>query len=412
MNRKKFLQTSLAGVAGFISNNTFTKSKTHSPLPLSKDSNRKNDLPFDQVKITNVKAYPHPRATFVKVETDAGVSGWGEGDHDHPKLVQQVVETVCKKELIGQDPFQSEYLWNRMYFKGEDLGQSGLLPGAIAGIDNALWDLKGKLLNIPVHKLLGGVKKTEIRVYGSFGRSAKGGYRNAEEMAVIATDFVSQGYKAIKARMQIRQLNVNPYPDETFNIIKAVRKAIGDDTILYVDYNNGYTAAKAIEMTNRLYEHFNIAGVEEPVSYQNYRDLAQVVASVDVPILAGEHEFNKWQVRELILTGNVDVINSDLIKAGGITENKKVAAMAQAFDKPIMVHSTRPTLGTAAALQFVASISNAGRFQEYAGPRPSMKLDQYFENKIQYKAGFLEVPQLPGLGLVVNEKKMEELRNS
>ncbi|MEL6925036.1 MAG: enolase C-terminal domain-like protein, partial [Bacteroidota bacterium] len=123
-----------------------------------------------------------------------------------------------------------------------------------------------------------------------------------------------------------------------------------------------------------------------------------------------EHEFNKWQVRELILTGKVDVINADAIKAGGITECKKMAAMAEAFDKPIMVHNTRPTLGSAACLQLVASLNNAGRFQEYGGPREYMNLQPYFDNHIEYADGFLKVPQAPGLGLIVNEKKMEALR--
>ncbi len=364
--------------------------------------------PPDTVKITDVKPYVFRKATFVKVETDAGVSGWGEGDHDHPELVAKLIDEICKDELLGHDPFNSEYLWMRMFFKGEDAGTTGLLPGAIAGVDNALWDLKGKLLNQPVYKLLGGNRVEKVRVYGSYGRSASGGYRSPKEMAEVGADFVAKGYKTVKARMQIRQLNIDPDPDPTFDIIKEVRNAIGDDIELFVDFNNGYTPAKAITMAKKLYEHFNIAAVEEPVSYLNYAGLSQVVEALDIPVLAGEHEFNKWQMRDLITIGNVDVINADLIKCAGLTECKKVADIAHAFDRPIMVHNARPMLATAASLQLVASIPNAARVQEYAGKREELGLNHLFHNYFTFKDGYLYIPQEPGLGLEVNEEAMEK----
>lgn len=396
ISRKHFLKTSLLGMAGL----TFAGGRIKESL--AQDSNHAD------VKVTDVKAYVFKSATFVKVETDAGVSGWGEADHDYPKLTAAVIEEICKKEVVGQNPFNSEYLWTRMYFRGYDAGSSGLLPGAIAGVDNALWDLKGKLLKMPVHKISGGSKVEKIRVYGSFGRSGGGRYKTPQEMAAIASKFVEQGYKTIKARMQIRQLNVDPEPDPTYDIIKAVRQAVGDDIELFVDFNNGYTAAKAIALAKKLYEHFNIAAVEEPVSQQNYPALRQVVETLEIPVMAGEHEYNKWQVRDLITIANVDAINADLIKCAGFTECRKIAAMAQAFDKLIMTHNTRPTLATAASLQLVASISNAARVQEYAGARPELGLTQLFENAFQFKDGYLYLPDGPGLGLLVNETEMEK----
>ncbi len=359
------------------------------------------------IKITDVKPYVFKKAAFVKVETDAGISGWGEGDHDHPALVGEVI-SILKKEIIGKDPFQSEYLWYQMYYKGEDIGTSGLMPGTIAGIDNALWDLKGKALNVPVHRLLGGANREKIPVYGSFARGEGKNVKSTEEMAAIAAGLVEQGYKAVKARMQIRQLNIDPYPDPTYDIIKAVRKSIGDNIELFVDFNNGYTPSRAIMIGKKLYEHFNIAAIEEPVTYQNYSDLAQVVEALDIPIMAGEHEFNKWQMRDLITIGKVDIINPDVIKAGGITECWKMAAMAQAFDKYVRVHNARPSLKTAASLQFISSIHNAAHFQEYAGPRTDLGLSDLFLNDIQYADGFLAVPQLPGIGLLPDEKMMEK----
>jgi L-alanine-DL-glutamate epimerase-like enolase superfamily enzyme len=367
-------------------------------------------LAAPNVRITDVIPYVMERATFVEVRTDAGVSGWGEGDHDNRMLIAEVVERLCKPICVGQSPFASEYIWNQTFYRGEDAGQSGLLTGAIAGVDNALWDLKGKLLDVPAYKLMGSSGKERTLVYGSYGRNKKGGKKTADEMAAEAMEFVDQGYRAVKARMQIRQLGIDPYPDDVFEVVRAVRKAIGDDIILFVDYNNGYTPARAIMQTLKLYEHFNIAGVEEPVTYQNMSDLAQVVDAVPVPVLSGEHTFNRWQARDLMVEGKVDILNTDAIKAGGISENLKMAHFAAAMDKPIMAHSTRPTLALSANLQVVAAVSNTGRFQEYGGPRRYMNLQELFEEEIRYEDGYLYLPEGPGLGLTVRPEAMERRR--
>lgn len=396
INRKQFITAAASLTGGAF-------------LPGKLTAGATAQIPTGQVKITNVKPYVFKKATFVKIETDAGISGWGEADHDYPKLTADVVGEICKKELIGQDPFNSEYLWHTIFFKGEDAGSTGLLPGALAGVDNALWDLKGKLLNLPVNKISGGFNIEKVRVYGSFAAGEDPKTRKSpDEMAKTAIDFVSQGYTTIKARMQIRQLNIDPIDDDTFRIIAAIRKAVGDEIEIFVDYNNGFTPAKAISITRKLVEHFNIEAVEEPVTYHDYHGLRQVVEAVEIPVMAGEHEFNRFQMRELITVGNPAFINADLIKAAGFSECRKIAYMAHAFDKFVMTHNTRPTLATAASLQLVASIPNAARVQEYAGTRIEMGLANLFENNIEFDNGFLIVPTNPGLGLIVNEKEMEK----
>lgn len=395
MNRKNFFQSLAAlGGATLLSNRVFPADETSKPK--------------GQIKITDVKPYVFDKATFVKIETDAGISGWGEADHDYPKLVASVIDEACKKIVIGRDPFDTEYIWTQLYFQLEDLGFSGLLPGTIAGIDNALWDLKGKLLNLPVHKISGGSTIDKVRVYGSFGRGSGKSQKSADEMAKIAIEYVEQGYKTVKARMQIRQLNVDPDPDDTFKVIKAVRQAIGDEIELFVDFNNGYTPSRAIVLGLKLYEQLNVAAIEEPVSMQNYPGLRQVVDALPIPMMAGEHEFNKWQIKDLITIGNPDFINLDLIKSAGFTECRKSAAIAHVFDKYIMTHNTRPTLATAASLQLIASIPNAARVQEYAGQRIEMGLSELFQNAIEFKDGHLIVPTIPGLGLIINEPQMEK----
>ena len=365
-------------------------------------------------RIKDVKAYLFRKACFIQVETDAGVSGWGESDGANKKLTPAYLEAELKKYFIDRDPFDSEGLWHDAYLKGLETGVGGLHPGTLAGIDNALWDLKGKLLNMPTHKLLGGNGKDRIRVYASYGRD-KGNYNymSPTEMAKVAEGFAAQGYQAIKARMQIRQENVNPYPDDIYECVQAIRSAIGDDIQLYVDFNNGYTPAQASVMIQRLVEDFNVAAIEEPVFQQDYQGLAQVVRDARIPIMAGEHEYSKWMFKDLITQADVDLLNADVIKCGGLTECRKVAALAHAFGKQIMVHNAKPTLATAASIQLLASIPNGATFQEYAGKRLHQNygpLYELFDNYFEFQDGYLKVPDTPGLGLIVNETEMRKQR--
>ncbi|MEL6562288.1 MAG: mandelate racemase/muconate lactonizing enzyme family protein [Bacteroidota bacterium] len=359
------------------------------------------------LKITDVKSFLFKKANFIKIETNEGISGWGESDGSNKKFAANYLATNLKKYIIGKDPFDSEAIWHECYLKGLEAGIAGIHPGTLAGVDNALWDLKGKYLKMPVHKLLGGNGLQKIRVYGSFSRDKGDTLMTPQEMAKKAEWFVSQGYKAVKTRMAIRQENIDPYPDDTFECIKAVRNAIGDDIELFVDMNNGYSPAKAIMMSKKLYEHFNIAAMEEPVFQQDYAGLKQVVDALDIPVMAGEHEYSKWMIKDLITQANVDIVNADVIKCGGITECKKVAGMVHAFGKQIMVHNAKPTLATAASLQLLASIPNGARFQEYAGKRLEQNYGpvvDLFDNYFEFKDGFLMLPDLPGLGLEIDEK--------
>ena len=376
------------------------------------------------LKITNVVPYypkPEPKvsksAVYVKIETDGGLNGWGEADKDYTTLCCAFIDQVLKKRLIGKDPFRIDNLWNYAYFRSYDEGPHGLLPGALSGIDNALWDLKGKALGVPVYKLLGGKFTSRIKLYGSFGANigsherekyGRSGKKNPQEMARIAAALVEEGYKAIKVRMQIRQLNIDPNPDPSFETVKEVRKAVGDDITIFFDANNGYTAHRAIEVAKALRERYNIATIEEPVTMNNYHALREVSDSLDFPVTAGEHEYTRWHFRDLITIGNTDILNPDVIKAGGISECKKIAALCQAFDKPFMVHNAYPMIATAAAAHFIVSCPNAAEFQEYAGPRFWMGLQKYFKNNLNDKGGFLEVPEGPGLGLEVDERAIEK----
>lgn len=400
-SRRRFLKSATLGAVGAM-----LSSKVFADEPVAEEQSAQSQFP--SVKITNVRAFVFAKATFIKIETDAGVSGWGEGDHEFTAINASIVEKVFKPRLIGQNPFNSEYLWKDCFFEGFEGGSTGFVPGALAGVDNALWDLKGRLLNMPVHQLLGASHIEKVAVYASYGRRKKNGFKTPDEMAAQAIKFVEQGYKTIKARMQLYDRDRNPPFNFTYDCIKAVRKAIGDEIELFVDFNNGYTAGKAIELGLKLYEHFNIKVVEEPVSSMDYRGLREVVEALPCEVNAGEHEYNKWQFRDLITVGNPDCLNLDVIKCGGISECKKIASMAEAFEKEVMSHNTRPTLATAATLNLIASISNAAKVQEFSGMRPDLKLDRLFNTSLKFENGFLFIPQGAGLGLEVNEQAMEK----
>lgn len=359
------------------------------------------------VKVKDVKTYKLRQAIFVEIIADNGASGWGEASPNNRHLIETFIHKGLKEHVIGKSVWNAEKMWDDMFFDNHDLGPAGVLPYAIAGIDLALWDLKGRLANLPVYRLIGGKYRDRIRVYGSFG--VDGGLKmTAAEAAAKAVKFVERGFSAVKLRMQIRERNINPNPDPTMEYARAVRKAIGDKIEFWVDINNGYTAARAIEVGKRLRGEFNVSYYEEPVSTQNMHELAQVCAAMDVPVIAGEKEYTRWQIRDLIEIGKVGILNPDVTKCGGLTEAKKIAALAQACSRPIIPHNTKPTFSTAAAVHFAASISNFAGIGEFVDVDEYKDLMALMKNNVEFKDGFLTVPNTPGLGIEPDVQKVKQ----
>lgn len=357
--------------------------------------------------IKSVETFVVEGACFVKITASNGAVGWGEADADNAPLMAAFIHNGLKQRVIGESVWDNERLWDAMFFKNHDQGPGGALANSIAGIDIALWDLKGKLLGLPVYQLLGGQYRDRIRVYGSFGVGF-GRSMTVEQAAAQAKKFVQQGFTAVKLRMQMRENNQNSPNDPVMTYARAVRDAIGPDIDFLIDINNGYSAARGIEMAHRLKKEFNIWLLEEPVSDQTHAETAAVVHAVDTPIIAGEKEYTRWQLRELIVYGNPDYLNPDTIKAGGLSEMKKIAAIAQAYGKPIICHNTRPTLGTAASLHFVASIPNCGPLMEFVDVDKFEMLRGLMKNNVRFEKGYLFVPQGVGLGIEVDEDKIRK----
>lgn len=396
-NRRKFLKSlGIAGLAG-------SALSFSSALP---DSTSSLEEVERGILITGLKTFILPRAILVRIDTNAGISGWGESSPNNTHLIRTFIETGMKELILGKSPFDVEPIWDDLFWQNHDLGPAGALPYAIAGIDLALWDLKGKILKQPVYNLLGGCYRKEFMAYGGFG--VYGGTVPVKVAVEKALRLAERGFTVIKLRMQIREYNLNPDPDFTLDYYSAVRKALPDDVELFVDPNEGYTAARAIQIGREL-QNMGMKYYESPCPLENHADTKAVTEALDIPVLAGEKCYTRWQFRDLILQANPDVIQPDLIKAGGITEVKKIAALGQTFFKDIAPHNTKPTLGTAAALHLLAGISNFGPFIEFIETELYQPVLSVFENHIEFKDGKLILPEGEGLGLVVNEKKLKEL---
>jgi L-alanine-DL-glutamate epimerase-like enolase superfamily enzyme len=356
--------------------------------------------------VASVITYRHPQALLVKVTSASGAVGWGECESGNLPLVESFIHTPLKRNVIGKSIWDAEQNWDRMFYDQHDLGPGGALTGAIAGIDLALHDLRGKLVSQPAYRLIGGKYRDRVKAYGSFGVGF--GLRMTPALAADkARKFVAKGFQVVKVRIQIRESRQNPDPDPTLIFTKAVRDAVGSKIEVMVDINNGYTAKRAIEVGKRLHQEFGVRYYEDPVSDQNFEDYATVTAALeDLYTIAGEKMYTRWQLRDLMVRGNVDYINPDVIKAGGLTEMKKIAAIAQAFEKPVICHNTRPTVSTAASLHFMASISNAGPFFEMPDDDEFPGLLEVVQRDFQFADGYLTVPDTPGLGLRVDEAKL------
>lgn len=389
-NRRSFLKVSAAaGAASLISLPQETRAETLSPA--------------SRVKVADVRTYKLKDAIFVEVVADSGVTGWGEASPNNRHVVEVFIHTGLKRHVIGRSVWDAEPVWDDMFFDNHDLGPGGALTNAIAGVDVALWDLRGRLVGQPVFRLLGGSYRDRVRAYGSFGLRLGGDHPlTIAEAARTAAKFVERGFTALKPRTQFRERKTNPWPDPTFDYLKAIRRAVGDKVELFVCLNSSYTAARAIELGKRLHGELGVNYLEEAVSTHNLRELAQVAEALPFPVIAGETEYQRWRMRELMDVGKVGILNPDVVKCGGLTEAKKIAALAQACSRTIKPHNTRPAISTAAALHFMASISNAAPLVEF--PDADKFRDQLalVRANVEFKDGHLLVPQRPGLGIEVD----------
>ncbi len=347
------------------------------------------------------------RYQLVRVHTTDGVAGVGEVSPMQVAVTHALVESALAPRIVGQDAADIERLWQRMYYGAYKLGPMGALLEAIAGIDIALWDIAGQVAGQPLYRLFGGKVREKATVYAS---SMKRGMSPVDE-ARRAAQFQEQGYGAYKLHSATPWMYDSGF-DGTLKTVKEVRAAVGDAFDVLVDVNNAYLPHTAIRMARRL-EELGVWHFEEPLAAHDYAGYASLADAVDIPIAAGEQEYTLWQFRDLILQGRVDIIQPDVIKCGGITEFRKIAALAQAFNKPITVHNTQPTIGTVAHLHLWVSCPSCIYAQEYnIEPHELRDHTPIWVEPVLVEAGHMEVPDRPGLGVRIDEDALRRLRST
>ncbi|MEQ9287751.1 MAG: mandelate racemase/muconate lactonizing enzyme family protein [Cyclobacteriaceae bacterium] len=342
--------------------------------------------------------YSERNICIVKITTDDGIVGWGEG-YGPARIIQQGVKFL-EPLLIGKNPLQNETLWYEMYRKTLDFARRGVLMASVSCIDIALWDIKGKAFGQPVNLLLGGKHRGQVRPYATglyFSKSDS----LAEKLADEALTYVDQGFKAIKMKVGLTI-------KEDFENVKKVREAIGDDMKLMVDANHAYSLREAVELC-RLIEPFNISWFEEPVSPEFYKHYRELRERTTIPIAGGECEYLRFGFHQLLDNRSVDILQLDICACGGLTEAKRIATLASTYGIEVIPHTWGTGIAIHTALHFISNLEDLpGRlftpdfYMEYDRTENAIR-EQLSSPAIELKNGMIDVPDRPGLGIEVDE---------
>lgn len=348
-----------------------------------------------------------PRWLFLKIETDEGITGWGEPVIEGKAATVKAAVDELMEYLLGKDPMHIEDHWNVMYRAGFYRG-GPILMSAIAGIDQALWDIKGKYYNAPVYQLLGGKARDKMKVYSWIG-----GDRPAE-VGEAARKMAEQGFLAVKmnATEELQYIDSYEKIDAAIARIAAVREAGGPGMGIGIDFHGRVHKPMAKILAKEL-EPFRPMFIEEPVLPENNEDLREIAQHVAIPIATGERMFSKWQFKTLLKEGYADIIQPDVSHAGGITECKKIISMAEAFDVAAAPHCPLGPIALAACLQVDATCHNAFIQEQSLGIHYNQGSDllDYLTDKtvFQYRDGYVDIPSKPGLGIEINETHVRKM---
>ena len=359
------------------------------------------------MKISDIRTYlGRPRWGFVEIETDAGLIGWGEPVIEGKAATVRACVEEMKPYLIGADPMKIEDIWNVLYRAGFYRG-GPVIMSAIAGIDQALWDIKGKYYNAPIYDLLGGACRDSMRVYCWIG-----GDRPAD-VGAAALEKKNEGFTAIKMNATEELQMVDSYEkiDAVLERVAAIRSSCGKYFGIAIDFHGRVHKPMAKVLAKKL-EEFDPMFLEEPVLCEHMDEFKEISRACNVPIATGERLFSKYDFKRLLEKGGVDIIQPDLSHAGGITEVRKIAAMAEAYDVALAPHCPLGPIALAACLQvdacsynaFIQEQSMGIHYNEFHGP-----LD-YILNPETYTFtdGSVQIPKLPGLGVEVNKELVLE----
>lgn len=359
------------------------------------------------MKITKLETFiVPPRWCFLKIETDEGIVGWGEPVVEgRAQAVASMVDELSDY-LIGQDPRRIEDHWTVMYRGGFYRG-GAIHMSAIAGIDQALWDIKGKALGVPVHELLGGKLRDRIKVYSWIGGDRPG------DTANMAKERAELGFTAIKMNASEEMQFIDSYDkvDGVIENVAAIREAVGPNFGIGVDFH-GRVHKPMAKILMRELERYRLMFVEEPVLSEHHEALAELAGLSSTPIALGERLFSRWDFKPILEAGHVDIIQPDPSHSGGITETRKIAAMAEAYDVALALHCPLGPIALAVNLQLDAVCYNAFIQEQSLGIHYNKGNDilDYISNPevFAYEDGFVTIPDGPGLGVEINEEYVRE----
>jgi L-alanine-DL-glutamate epimerase-like enolase superfamily enzyme len=363
---------------------------------------------------------PARNALLVQVHTDKGITGLGEAAaYGGPlSVTAAIVRDELRPLLLGQDPFLVERLWQRLFAATHQHGRRGALLMAISGVDIALWDIIGQATRTPLYRILGAYRD-EVQAYASAGFYAEG--KDAAALATEMAGYVEEGFSYVKIKIgRNPEALLNPLRDmpesdfatvslaEDLRRVHAVRQAIGPEVKLMVDANNAWTAPTAVSMMREM-EKDDIFWFEEPVGSDDLIGSALVARTLDVPIAGYETETAVYGFRDLIAGGAVDIVQPDVTWSGGITECRRIAALAHAYRLPCIPHVFSSAVSLVANLHFIASLPNGGLLEFDRNPNPLR--DELFNEPIAIdRRGFVAVPSRPGLGVTLNLATIEKYR--
>jgi galactonate dehydratase len=359
------------------------------------------------MKITKLTTHlTPPRWLFLKIETDAGIAGWGEPVLEGRAHTVAAAVAELADYLVGKDPLRIEDHWTVLYRGGFYRG-GGVHMSALAGIDQALWDIKGKAAGLPVHQLLGGPLRDRIRVYSWIGGD------RPSDTAAAARAAVERGFSAVKmnATSELQFLDSHARVDAALASVAAVREAVGPEVGIGLDFHGRVHKPMAKVLLREL-EPFKLMFVEEPVLSEHYEALPELAGLTSTPIALGERLFSRWDFKRILAGGWVDVIQPDPSHAGGITETRKIATMAEAWDVALALHCPLGPIALATCLQLDAVSYNAFIQEQSLGIHYNQGSDllDYVKNRgaFEYRDGFVKIPDGPGLGIEIDEDVLRE----
>jgi L-alanine-DL-glutamate epimerase-like enolase superfamily enzyme len=309
-----------------------------------------------------------------------------------------VVRDILTPVLIGQDPFEVEQIWDQMYARMRGRGHSkGFMLEAMSAADIALWDILGKAVGQPVHRLLGSYGRSSLPVYASSLL-----FKSLDALVREATGLADQGHTAMK-------LKIGEGQEADLAKVRTLRKALGDSIQLMVDANCAYDTLTALQVGRRLQAE-GVAWFEEPIAPELLDGYVKLSHALDMPIAGGETEFTRWAFKEILVRQAMDIIQPDIGRVGGFSEARKIAALASAFDVPVGPHTgASAAVATAASMQWAAALPNLLVF-EYMYPPNPLREELLVHPLPTPVSGHLEVPQSPGLGIEVDEKAVARFR--